>query len=221
MNGHIIVINPNSTQVVTDGIEAAIDPLRIPGGPSIECVTLAEGPPAIESQRDADDVIAPLCDYVRKRDNDADAFVLACYSDPGIYSVREISARPVLGIAECGLLSALTRGERFGVIAILDTSIPRHLRYMRAMGLQDRFAAELPIGLGILELGDDERVLERMTVVGARLRDEYHSDVIVMGCAGMARFHDTLEAALDTPVIEPTQAAVTMAVGAVRLARTA
>ena len=218
MSGLIVVINPNSTERVTRGIDAAVAPLRMAGGPAIECVTLTAGPPGIESQHDADGVVMPLCEYVRQRDHEADAFVIACYSDPGLHAAREVASHPVLGIAECGMLAALTRGERFGVISILEKSIPRHLRYLRAMGLQQRFAADLAIGLGIAELGDEQRVLERMTATAERLRDQHCADVIVMGCAGMARFRGPLAAAIDLPVIEPTQTAVTMAVGMVRLA---
>ena len=54
MTQTILVINPNATQAVTDGISRALAPLRFPGGPAIECVTLAEGPPGVESQQDAD-----------------------------------------------------------------------------------------------------------------------------------------------------------------------
>jgi Asp/Glu/hydantoin racemase len=38
-----------------------------------------------------------------------------------------------------------------------------------------------------------------------------------MGCAGMAPYRDPLEKTLGIPVVEPTQAAVTMAIGRVRL----
>jgi len=38
----------------------------------------------------------------------------------------------------------------------------------------------------------------------------------VMGCAGMARHRHQLEQALGIPVIDPTQAAVTMALGTVQ-----
>jgi allantoin racemase len=41
----------------------------------------------------------------------------------------------------------------------------------------------------------------------------------VMGCAGMARHRSPLEKALGIPVIDPTQAAVTMALGAVQFSR--
>jgi Asp/Glu/hydantoin racemase len=217
MSDRIVVINPNSTERVTAGIDAAVEPLRIPGGPGIECVTLAAGPPGVESQQDADSVIRPLLDYIASRHNDAGAFVIACYSDPGLHSAREAAPQPVYGIAECGLAAALTRGERFGVLSILARSVPRHLRYVRAMGIESRMAADLPIGLGIAELADDEAVLERMSTTGERLRDEFLADVLVMGCAGMARFRERVEDAVGLPVVEPTQAAVTMALGAVRL----
>jgi Asp/Glu/hydantoin racemase len=38
-----------------------------------------------------------------------------------------------------------------------------------------------------------------------------------MGCAGMARYRDGLQRELGIPVVEPTQAAVAMAIGRVRL----
>ena len=217
MADSIIVINPNSTEAVTAAMDEGLAPLRIAGGPAIECLTLADGPPGIESQSDADGVIAPLCRTIRARDNDAAAFVVACFSDPGLYSAREATRKPVLGIAECGILTALTLGQRFGIIAILARSVPRHLRYVGAMGLTARLAGDLPIGLGVTELVREEVTLKRMIEAGATLRDDKGADVIVMGCAGMARYRGRLESALGIPVVEPTQAAVTMAIGRVRL----
>jgi Asp/Glu/hydantoin racemase len=217
MTAPIVVINPNSTEAVTAAIDAALEPLRMAGGPDIVCQTLHEGPPGVESQRDADAVIAPLCRRIAAQDNAASAFVIACFSDPGLYSARETTMKPVLGIAESGILTALTLGHRFGVISILARSVPRHLRYVAAMGVTDRLAADLPIGLGVTELGDERTTLTRMIDVGNRLRADSRADVIVMGCAGMARYRDALEEAVGLPVVEPTQAAVVMAIGRVRL----
>jgi Asp/Glu/hydantoin racemase len=123
----------------------------------------------------------------------------------------------VLGISECGILTALTLGQKFGVIAILQKSIPRHLRYMGALGVMDRLAAELPVGLSVVELQNQDKTFGRMVDVGKRLRDEHGADVVVMGCAGMARYRTPLQQALGVPVVEPTQAAVAMAIGRVRL----
>ncbi len=217
MSDRILVINPNSTEAVTNGIDAAMAPLRMGGGPAIECITLKEGPPGIQSQADVESVVQPLARTVAARDNDCAGFVIACFSDPGLFAAREATRKPVLGIAECGVLTALTMGQRFGVIAILDRSIPRHLRYVRQMGVQDRFAGDRAIGLGVVELSDEGRTYGRMAEVGRELRDRDGADVLVMGCAGMARYRDRLQDDLGIPVVEPTQAAVAMAIGRVRL----
>src|SRR6185436_16069308 len=213
----ILVINPNSTEAVTRGIDQAVEPLRMAGGPAIDCVTLKEGPPGIETQQHVDGVVQPLLKLVREKDLEYAAFVIACYSDPGLHSVREATKKPVLGISECGILTALTLGQRFGVIAILQKSIPRHLRYVGAMGVAERFAGELPVGLGIAEMADKKKTFARMVEVGKTLRDQHGADVIVMGCAGMAEHRKPLQDAVGLPVVEPTQAAVTMAIGRVRL----
>jgi Asp/Glu/hydantoin racemase len=217
MPDRIVVINPNSTDAVTRGIDAAVAPLRLAGGPEIECVTLADGPPGIETQAHVESVVQPLCRMIARRDNEANAFVIACYSDPGLFAARETTKKPVLGIAECGLLAALTLGQRFGVISILRKSIPRHLRYVAQMGLSDRMAGDRAVELGVVELSDEQRTLSRMIEVGTALRDADGADVLVMGCAGMARYRDRLQATVGVPVVEPTQAAVGMALARVRL----
>ena len=214
---NILVINPNCSEAVTRGIDQACAPLRMPGGPQIECVTLKEGPPGIETQQHVDSVVEPMLRLVRSREKDCGAFVVACYSDPGLHSLREATRRPVLGISECGILTALTLGQKFGVIAILRQSIPRHLRYMGALGVMDRLAGELPVDLPVVELSNQEKTLGRMVEAGKRLRETHGADVIVMGCAGMARYRNPLQDAVGIPVVEPTQAAVAMAIGRVRL----
>ena len=213
----ILVINPNSTEAVTRGIHEACEPLRIPGGPGIDCVTLKEGPPGIELQQHVDGVIPHLLRLVREQEAGYDAFVIACYSDPGLHSVREATKKPVLGISECGIFTALTLGHMFGVIAILKQSIPRHLRYVGALGVSDRLAGELPVGLPVVELSDEKKTFGRMVDVGTALRDTHGANVVVMGCAGMARYRKPLQDAIGIPVVEPTQAAVTMAIGRVQL----
>ena len=217
MSERILVINPNSTEACTQGIDEAIAPLRMAGGPQIECMTLKEGPPGVQTQADVESVVQPLARTVSARDNDCSAFVIACFSDPGLHACREATRKPVLGIAESGILTALTLGQRFGVISILKTSIPRHLRYIGQMGMQARFAGDRAVGLGVVELTDEARTLSRMIDAGTELRDKDGADVLVMGCAGMARYRDRLQQAIGVPIVEPTQAAVAMAIGQARL----
>lgn len=214
----ILVINPNSNEAVTRGISDALEPVRFAGGPEIVCHTLAEGPPGIETQEHVESVTLPLRRLVETTD-DADAFVIACYSDPGLHVCREATSRPVFGINESGVLTALARADRFGVIAIRQRSVRRHIRYLRQMGLLDRLAGERALEMSVAETVSGERTLDRMIAVGRELRDIDGAEVIVMGCAGMACHRRPLEAALGIPVIDPTQAAVAMAIGAVQFAQ--
>jgi len=64
-----------------------------------------------------------------------------------------------------------------------------------------------------------EKTLPRMIEVGRALKNADGANAIVMGCAGMARHRKPLEDALGIPVIDPTQVAVTMAIGAVQVAK--
>ena len=211
----LIVINPNASQTVTDGIDAAIDPLRSFGIP-IRCLTLAAGPPGIESQKQADLTVAPMLALAAAQ-RDAAGYVIACFGDPGLHALRDQTAMPVVGIQEAAVMTALTLGQRFGVIAILPPSIPRHLRAFGAMGVLDRLAGDRALGLGVADLSNVDTTLAAMIATARRLRDTDGADVLIMGCAGMATYRARLQDATSLPVVEPSQAAVSMALGQIAL----
>jgi allantoin racemase len=216
MGERLLVINPNSSVTVTKGIERAMTPLRTLAGPAIDVVRLEDGPPGIETQQHVESVVPLIVRRIRET-NDAAAYVIACFSDPGIHAAREVTQRPVLGIAECGILTSLTLGARFGLISILRKVIPRHMRFLGAMGVMDRFAGDRAVDLGIAGLADEEATFARMAEVGAELRDQDGADVLVMACAGMADHRARLADKLGIPVVEPTQAAASMALGRIGL----
>ena len=215
----LIVINPNSNATVTAGIDRALDPLRTWGTP-IRCVTVEAGPHGIESQAQADRAVPPMLDLAKSLEPDALGFVVACFSDPGLHALRDETAMPVVGIMEAGVQAAMRLGHRVGVIAILPNSVPRHLRAFGAMGVLPRIAGDRALGLTVADLADTGRTVAAMARTGRRLRDEDGADVLVMGCAGMAAYRETLEAETGLPVVEPCQAAAAAALGQVALGLT-
>lgn len=215
INGRIVVINPNSTAAVTEGIDHALDPYRFADGPIFECITIENGPPGIATQQHVDEAAVNVCDVVKRQGNSADAFIIACFSDPGVLVAKEITNTPVFGIGASSYAQAMLLGERFGIIAILPESTIRQKRAVRVMGVESRYAGSVPIGLGAEELQGDH-VRDRMIKAGSFLIEEHGADVLIMGCAGMADFRAAIEAALDVPVIDPSQAAAIQAIAAVR-----
>lgn len=216
----LYVINPNSTVAVTDGMARALLPLAA-ADIDIVCETQHDGPSGVQTQQDVEQAGRALSARVAALEADPDAhaagYVIACFSDPGLHAVRELTRKPVLGISESGVLTAMTLGQRFGVLAILQRSIARHRRGFAAMGVLDRLAGELAIDLNVVELTQRERTLARMIEQGRKLKEDHQADVLVMGCAGMAEYRQPLQEALGMPVVEPTQAAVAQAMGLIRL----
>lgn len=214
----ILLINPNSNEAVTEGFKEAVEPLMVYGGPEIEFRTLATGPFGVESQADADSVIMPTRAIVAER-GDVDAFVIACYSDPGLAACREATSAHVLGIRECSVFTALTLGDRFGVVALGPASIKRQARAFREMGVAGRWIGSAPLYMSVAEseaadaFDDVEEAAETLLEDGA--------DVIVLGCAGMVKHRAPLEARLGVPVVDPVQAATAQALGLVLLSEAA
>ena len=206
----ILVINPNSNQEVTKVIDKELQSFIFSDGPEIVCEDLPEGPFGIESQTDIESVKLPLRNIVSER-IDIDAFVIGCYSDPGLQVCREATDRPVFGIQECGVLVAMTQGNRFGVIALQKNSIRRHLIYLKQMGVIGRFAKERAANLSVDECATGIKTFEKLFSVAQQLRDEDHADTIILGCAGMASHRSRLESKIGIPVIDPVKAAVSMA----------
>lgn len=215
----IYIINPNSSRAVTDGIDRAMEPLRAASSVPIEAIQLDEGPKGIETQADVDGVVSPLLARAASLETKASAFITACFSDPGLAALREQSRHPVLGIAESAILTAMTMGQRFGILSILSKSVPRHMRMLGSMGVLDRLAADLPLELGVAELTDKDRTIARLREVGGHLRDHHGAEVIILGCAGMASYRSDLSEALGRPVVEPCESAAAMAIGRVALAK--
>lgn len=208
----ILVINPNRSEACTAGISAAVAPLRFAGGPVLDVVTMKEGPPAIYTWRDWHAVVEPICRMVEV--SDADAFVVACASDPGIEAVRTATAKPVFGIFRSAVAAAVARAERFGVIAIVEASKARHRAALRALGLQDRLAGEIALNVSMETLLDPAAARSALIGAGRELA-ALGAETIILGCTGMAHHRLAVEGAVGLPVIEPAAAAAALAIGAV------
>ena len=211
--GPILVINPNSSEVVTEGLREALAGFRFAGAPPIECMTIEHGPPGVVTQRHVDEAALHTAAVIENRP-DAAAYVLACYSQPGLDLARSITARPVYGIQDAGVLTALAHADMFGVIAVAQASIPRHLRNLRRLGVDQRLAGEVALEgeVSVAESGHGEESYGLLLQAAHKLK-AMGAGAIVLGCAGMSGHRQRLESETGCAVIDPTQAAVAMAFG--------
>jgi Asp/Glu/hydantoin racemase len=97
-------------------------------------------------------------------------------------------------------------------LAIGISSVKRHTKYMRKMGVLERCIGERPLNLTVEETVSGTQTFDKLLFTGGQLVDD-GADVVILGCAGLAKHRLALEKSLNVPVIDPTQAAVGMALG--------
>src|SRR4051812_33498445 len=90
----IRIVNPNTTQSMTGTIASAARAVAAPGT-EIVAVTSQSGAVSIEGHYDEAMSIVGLVEAINQ-DTDADAYVIACFGDPGLLAAREIARGPVL-----------------------------------------------------------------------------------------------------------------------------
>jgi Asp/Glu/hydantoin racemase len=208
--GSILLINPNSSAPITRSMEACIGDLRARTSHTVTAIELAKSPPGIETDAHVEAAIPNILEVVEA--SPADSYILGCFSDPGIETVRRAALAPVLGIAESAYLVALGLGKAFGIVSLGPSSIARHWRYLVSLKLERRLAGDRSIDMTIPQLIAND-VVETVSRTARQLRDEDGADVVILGCAGLGSYRDAIEAELGLPVVDPVQAAVARAIG--------
>lgn len=206
---NLLIINPNSSIVVTKRISDSLTTITIPTDVNVECRRIIEGPSGIETQEHVEQVIPLLKNEILN--SDFDAYILACFSDPGISKLREVTGKRIFGIGECAYLQAMSIVQKFGILSILPASCERQIAYLKILGFQHRLAATLPLHLGVSELEDEETTLNKMLEVSEKLINQ-GAELLILGCAGMTGCKNTLRSHFKIPVIEPCGAATQFAI---------
>jgi len=211
----IVVINPNSDAAMTRMIDLRLNHLRRRDGPELICLTLEQGPLAIETADDVRQVIAPLCDLAAGL-HAPDAIVIGCFSDPGLVELRARTDCLVLGFCEAAVATAIGLGGHYGIITNLDTDIPDERAYLAAGNLDGRLAGIEAIGVPVRALTTCPDVPQRMMAAVGRLREQGAASII-LGCAGFSGYATELGQATGMRIIDPSIAATAMAIATTSL----
>jgi allantoin racemase len=213
----IRVINPNTTAAMTATIEASARAVAGPGT-RLDAVTSAMGPASIESHYDEALAVPGLLTEITAGEREGvDGYVIACFGDPGLDAARELARGPVVGIAEAAMHAASLVGRGFSVVTTLDRTRGRaadpSFRYAPAGACRGVHACDIPV----LDLDGDPNILRRVIAVSRAALDHDDSDVIVLGCAGMADLCAAASAELGVPVVDGVAAATLLVEALLRL----
>lgn len=206
---HVINASSRTDTGITEDLALSLGWARGEGAPKVRCVTLADGPRGISTARDSDDAAPAVLRYIEREAARAESagFVVACFSDPGVFAARGLTAKPVAGIGEAGFFAALSLGETVGTIGVAAGKGAKSMRLARHIGIAPRIAGHVGLGLDYGQLQKPDLVLEHAIGAGETLRDDFGAEVLLFAGAGLARYVAPLEQAVGLPVVDPTQAA--------------
>jgi len=209
---HIRLINPNSTASMT--AQALDSALRVKQKEThVSAANPDDTPVSIEGQADEAMALPGLLAEIRKGEaQGVDAYVIACFDDPGLHAAREVARGPVIGICQAAVQVAMTISRRFSIITTLPRSIAIIEDLVEDYGAQRHCRKVRAINLPVLGLEEDPEVAEallRREIEVAKREDA--AEAIILGCAGMSSLCDRLRDATGVPVIDGVTAAIKLA----------
>lgn len=213
----VLLVNPNTSTAFTDRIQTIAEKYAQPGT-VVVAKNPSSGPRSIESIYDEILSAPGTLELVISELDQFDAVAVACYSDhPSIYALREITDKPVIGIAEASMYLACMLGYKFSVVTTNREWEPLLWDAVRHYGLTERCASVRSTGMPVLALesaSPDETFA--MILNAARQAVEVDgAEVICLGCAGMTGLDKQLEAKLCVPVLDGVISALKLLEGMV------
>lgn len=148
-----------------------------------------------------------------------DAVLLACFGDPGLFALRELSPAPVVGLAEASMQAAAESARRFSIVTGGSRWVPMLGRLAHELGFGPKLASVRAIGItGGQVASDPERAIAALAGACREAQREDGADAVILGGAGFAGLAARVAPLAGLPVIDSVlagaRAAERLALGA-------
>lgn len=215
----IKVINPNTNPDMTENISRVANRYTT-DDTEIVAVSPERGPVSIESYYDDYLAVPGLLEEIIRDSDEFDAFVNACWGDPGLDACREVTDKPVVGIAEGSMYVANMLGAMFSVATIIPRAEDFITEAVRKAGLEGKLASVRCTDLTVAETEETrDAAKDALLDASQRAIEEDGAEVICLGCAGMGGLDEPLEDELPVPVIDSVAAGSVLAESLVQLGK--
>ena len=213
----ILVINPNTTQAVTDAVMTVA---RATAGTDTELlgVTAETGPRTIGSR--AENLVAAreMLELAAEHSRGCDALILGVSLDTALWPLRELLDIPVVGMTEAGILCATLVSTHAGLITYGVRMVPIYRELVASYGMQARIISVAGVDLPPTAVFSEPATVRRATLAIAQtLIDRDGAEAVVFAGAAMAGLAVELQSELPVPALDCSACAVLLAESLVRL----
>ncbi|MDX9863944.1 MAG: aspartate/glutamate racemase family protein [Anaerolineaceae bacterium] len=204
----IVVINGNSNLEASQNIEKSARSV-IDSKTQLVMVTPEDAPKAIEGYYSETLSAKAVLEEVARHKEQADAYVLACFSDPGLHAARSIVNVPVIGIAEAAMHTAVQIAHNFSILTPLHRFHSILMRLVRSYHMEDYCAGVETFEAHVSEAASQSEDIYGMCLKIARIAvGQKNAESVILGGAVMAGMEQRLTIELGVPVLDPVKCAV-------------
>ena len=207
----ILLINPNTTQSITGLVLKTAQGFASPGT-KLRAVSGAFGPRYIASRVGYAIAGHAAVDAFANDRGSKDAVVLACFGDPGLAALKEISDVPVVGMADASILQACALGKRFSIVTGGERWKEMLEEFVASQGLSARLASVRTVAPTGADIARNPKAAMALLAKGCTAcAREDGADVVILGGAGLAGLAAKLKNKVDVPLLDGVAAAISMA----------
>ena len=212
----ILLINPNTTRSITNLVLRTARTFASKGT-RLRAVTGAFGPRYIASRVGYAIAGHAAVDAFANDKGRKDAVVLACFGDPGLAALREISPVPVVGMADSSILQACAMGGRFSIVTGGERWKSMLEEFVAGMGLASRLASVRTVAPTGADIARNPKAAMALLARGCRACvKEDRADVVILGGAGLAGLAARLAGTVEVPLLDGVACAISTAEGLAR-----
>ena len=204
----ILLVNPNENRDMTERMLETAGKIPYVSA-KIEGVNADSGIPVVKTPEDIIQASEAVYGTILENGEGYDAFVIACFSDPGLKKIRKECRKPVLGMGETCMLYAAMRGVKFAVVTGEKKMRGAMEDQIRKYGLQERCSGVISVDAGYIDTFlNKEEIYPLYLKAVKEFQKEHEIEVLCVGGAVFTDWKEKLEEDVDVPVMEGIEMAV-------------
>jgi allantoin racemase len=180
-------------------------------------VNIKYGPESIECEYDEAYSSPHLINEAAKSEENFDAVIIYCFSNPGLEGAKEKLSIPVVGIGEAAQIMSMFIGDRVGIITTIENSVNKQWRKTKILGTYSKIVAIEALDIPVLEYKNEDRLFDFISKKTKLLIQNHNIDTLILGCGSINIIKEKLSERFNIPIIIPGEAAVKVAESLVKM----
>lgn len=202
---NILLLNPNTSKVMTEHIMSQASRDMTPGV-RLKVATAAFGGSVIASRVSYAIAAHAVLDMYAGQEENFDAIIIACFGDPGLEALRELSGLPVTGLLEAAIKDAARAGSPYAIVTAGTAWVPMLEERIQISPHAAMSRGVIAFGTNGLDVVNKPDHFVKELQAAVQTATDAGAQSVILGGSALAGFGPRLETA--ARLIDPLQSAL-------------